>query len=249
MNKSPPTVPAASGLLPAAGTEGEPPPDAGRRGGGWGRFRFRHYLWGLGLLAAGASLVVMLASREFDWASISRTIAGFNSSVVILLMALLPLAGFPISVVYLVAGARFGPLAGLPVVAGVTAFHLLATYWITRSFLRAPLQRLLTGRGHRLPHVPPGDYAGVCVLGALVPGPPYFTRNYLLALTDIPLRTYFWVCLVVYVARSYVSILLGDLTSDPDRLHLAVLLGVYALKLAICAYVVWRLRRRHARAV
>ncbi|HWA10850.1 MAG TPA: VTT domain-containing protein [Opitutaceae bacterium] len=200
--------------------------------------------WWLALALLAIAGGVALVFSHIDFAAINRTIDGFNSGVVILLMAVLPLFGFPISVVYLMAGARFGPLEGFAVVVLVTALHLLATYWITRSFLRAPLERLLERRGHRLPHIQAGEHAGVCVLAALVPGPPYFARNYLLALTDVPLRTYFWVCLTVYAIRSYMTILLGDFATDPDRSQIAFLVGVYVVKLAVCAWVVWRLRRR-----
>jgi hypothetical protein len=51
----------------------------------------------------------------------------------------------------------------------------------------------------------------------------------------------------VYVLRSVVAIMIGDLASDPDTSQLLLLVGVYLLKLGICAYVVWRLRRVHKR--
>ena len=58
-------------------------------------------------------------------------------------MALLPIAGFPIAIVYLIAGARFGPLWGGEVVAGVTMVHLAGTNLVTRSLLRAHLKRFI----------------------------------------------------------------------------------------------------------
>ena len=251
MNKAQPNAPAAS--LPSGATRGgagpEPKAKRGHRcrtgADRTRRFRPRQLLWLLAALVAVGALIAVVLSQGFDWSAVNRGIAGFNSGLVILLMALLPLVGFPISLVYLMAGARFGPWLGLPVVILVTAVHLLGTYWITRSFLRGPLERFLARRHYRLPHVPEGESGGVCLLAALVPGPPYFARNYLLALTDIPFRIYFWVCLTVYVVRSVVAIMIGDLASDPDTGQLLLLVGVYLLKLGICAYVVWRLRRLH----
>jgi uncharacterized membrane protein YdjX (TVP38/TMEM64 family) len=110
--------------------------------------------------------------------------------------------------------------------------------------LRGPLQRFLKRRNHSLPHAPEGEYASIAAMAALVPGLPYFSRNYLLALTDIPLRVYFWVCLPIYVVRSYMVILLGDIGMDVNRKTLAILIGVYVLKLSICGYLLWRIRRR-----
>lgn len=160
-------------------------------------------------------------------------------------MATLPVTGFSVGVIYLVAGAKFGPLLGGVAVAGATACHLVLTHWISRSFLRAPLLRLLERRGHRLPEIPAGENGAVSVMAALVPGVPYFARNYLLALSGIPLRTYFWICLPIYVARSYVTIFLGDLSGDPSRQRLVVLVLVYVAKLAVCAYLLARLRKRY----
>jgi uncharacterized membrane protein YdjX (TVP38/TMEM64 family) len=106
------------------------------------------------------------------------------------------------------------------------------------------LQRFLKRRNHSLPHAPDGEHVSVAAMAALVPGLPYFARNYLLALTDVPLRVYFWVCLPIYLIRSYMVILLGDIGADVNRRTLTILVGVYVLKLSICGYLLWRIRRR-----
>jgi uncharacterized membrane protein YdjX (TVP38/TMEM64 family) len=196
------------------------------------------------LAVVGVAAVLLWRKAGLDWRDLTRTLAGFNWAVVFVLMALLPVAGFSVSVVYLVAGAKFGPVLGGVAVAGATAVHLLATYWICQTVLREPLRRFLKRRGHELPHVPEGENVSVAVMAVLVPGLPYFARNYLLALADVPLRVYFWICLPLYVARSYVTILLGDLGTSPDRKTLLILAAVYVTKLSICAYLIWRIRRR-----
>lgn len=199
---------------------------------------------GLVVLLAAAIAVVAWLWGDIAWRDLVHTLTEFDAAIVFALMATLPIGGFSITVVYLVAGAKFGPVLGGVAVAGATAVHLLASFWIARSVLRRPLQRLLERRGHQLPHVPEGESASVAVMAVLIPGLPYFARNYLLALTDVPFRVCFWVCLPLYVARSYVTILIGDLGTDPDRDRLVVLVGVYLLKLAVCAYLIWRVRRR-----
>jgi uncharacterized membrane protein YdjX (TVP38/TMEM64 family) len=202
--------------------------------------------WWLGalLLAVALAGVVVWVRGGFRLQDVTTTIAGFNPIVVFILMATLPVAGFSVSIMYLVAGMKFGPLLGGALVAAATAVHLLATHWICQTVLRGPLQRYLAKRNHRLPHVPEGENASVAAMAALVPGLPYFARNYLLALTDVPLPVYFWVCLPIYVVRSFVAIMLGDLGTQPDRKTLMILVGVYAVKLSICAYLIWRIRRR-----
>ena len=202
--------------------------------------------WWLGfaLLLAAAVIIVVYVQSDFELERITQWIAGFNPVIVFLLMATLPVAGFSVAVIYLVAGIKFGPVLGGVAVAGATAVHLLVTHWICQSVLRGPLQRLLKRRNHSLPHVPEGEDVSVAAMAALVPGLPYFARNYLLALTDVPLRVYFWVCLPIYVARSYIVILLGDLGTDMNRHDLMILGAVYVVKLSICGYLLWRIRRR-----
>ncbi|MEO7414899.1 MAG: VTT domain-containing protein [Opitutaceae bacterium] len=197
----------------------------------------------------GAAVVALaiwaISTTGFDWARLQQSIASLNGPLVFALMATLPVAGFSIGIVYLVAGVKFGPVLGGVAVAGATAIHLLLTHWVSRSFLREPLLRLLARKKHHLPEIPPGENAAISVMAALVPGVPYFARNYLLALSGVPLRTYFWICLPIYVARSYVTIFLGDLSSDPSRRGLIVLVAVYAVKLGVCAFLIARLRRRY----
>lgn len=201
-------------------------------------------------LAVVGGLVLLLtdvswANVTSAWARLIHRIEGLNPVAVIPLMALLPIAGFPIAVVYLVAGARFGPLVGGLIVAGITAIHMLGTYVIGRSFLRGPLQRYIERRHKHLPEVPPDEHAAVAVIATLVPGLPYFVRNYLLVLAGVRLSVLMWVCVPIYVARSYVTILLGNLSGDPSKLGLIVLLAVDVLKVGICAFVIWRLRVHH----
>jgi len=198
-------------------------------------------------IAVAAIVALVFIWSALDWRQVTHVIERLDPLVVFVLMAVLPLAGFSISVVYLVAGAKFGPLGGGAVIAAATAIHLLAANWIGRGFLRAPIERLLEKRKHHLPHMPPGENVAFATLAVLVPGLPYFARNYLLAITEVPLRIYFWVCLPLYVAHSYLTILVGDFGRNLDRTTLLILGTVYGLKLAICAYLIWRIRGRFVR--
>lgn len=214
--------------------------------------RRRHVGWAIAavlVVAAAVAAFVYFTDFEFSTitASITDFIGGLNPALVLPMMAVLPVVGFPISVVYLFAGARFGPWGGGLVVAAITLFHFLATHAIARSFLRGPIQRFVERRHKKLPEIPADEHAAVAVIIGLLPGIPYFIRNYVLALSGIRLRTYIWVCLPIYVARSYVTILLGDLSSDPSRRALFTLISVDVLKVVVCAGVIWWLRRHHQR--
>ena len=198
-----------------------------------------------GACILGIIIALLVAFTDVSWASVNDWIDQVNPWAALPLMAFLPVVGFPISIVYLFAGARFGPIWGGVVVAAVTAVHLVLTYAISRSFLRVPLQRWIEKKHQHLPEIPADEQAAVCVIAALVPGLPYVIRNYLLALAGVRLRYYLGACLPIYVARSYVTILLGDMGSDPHRGKIILLLAIDSLKVAICAFVIWRLRAHH----
>ena len=248
MNRSAAHVPSEPDA-PAPGGSPRPP---GRRSahhillfGGIKRHKRAVWMIAAALLALAVAAFLVWRHTDLTWASVTDMIDRIDPIAALPLMAILPIFGFPIAVVYLFAGARFGPVMGGAVVAGVTAVHLLGTYLIARSFVRRPLERWIERKHQHLPQVPPDEQAGVAVVATLVPGLPYFVRNYVLALAGVRLSVYFWVCLPIYVARSYVTILLGDMSSDPSRAKLFILLAVDAVKVAICAIVIWRLRVHH----
>lgn len=208
------------------------------------RLRKRHWAFIVVLLTALTAALVFFLGTELKWADLHRALLGLNVVALLVLLVVLPPFGFSVSVIYLVIGARFGPLLGGAVVTGITAAHLLIQHVIGRTFLRDRIERYLAERKHHLPHVPEGENAMVSLMAVLVPGLPYFVRNYLLALSDVPLRIYFSVALPIYVARSYLTLFFGDLASNISTQRVVVLGGVFVLKLGISAYVIWRLRRR-----
>ncbi len=217
------------------------------------RVKKRHWWVGgvvLALVAALGTWAVFFTS--FDWRAVTHqatdAIGGLEALPLIAAMAILPVFGFPIMPVYVVAGVRFGLVGGGAVVAFATAVHLLGSYLIARSFLRHPVERLL-GRWHaRLPHIPRDEEPAVALIAALIPGLPYFVRNYLLALAGVRLWVYMSICLPIYVARSYVSILLGDFgADDPGGKQFFIIAAFELLKVVICGLVIWWLREHHRR--
>jgi uncharacterized membrane protein YdjX (TVP38/TMEM64 family) len=210
--------------------------------------------WPRGWWVVGLVVIVLLAAaggyliwREVDWSAANRVVDRLDALPLLAAMAVLPLIGFPILPVYLVAGARFGPIGGGVAVAWATAVHLAGSYVIARTVLRGPLERVLARWHAHLPEIPRDEEPMVALIAALVPGLPYVVRNYLLATMGLRLRVYFWICLPIYVARSYVSILLGHMGGEADESRLLILGALEAAKVVICAYVIWRLREHHRR--
>lgn len=211
-----------------------------------GRKHWRAAVAAVGTAALATGMAGWLLT-QIDWAKAAKVIAGLPTLPLLVAMSALPLIGFPILPVYLVAGARFGPWGGGVAVTLATAIHLVGSSIVARTVLRRPLHWVLTRWHAHLPAIPEDEQASVALIAALVPGLPYVIRNYLLAFAELRLRIYFWICLPIYVARSYVSILVGDLSGAPDRARLAWLGAIELLKVAVCALVLWRLRAHHLR--
>lgn len=192
-----------------------------------------------------AAVVVLFWTEAVDLKAVQLWMQELNPALLIVLMALLPLVGFSVSIVYLVAGAAFGGIAGFAVVTAVTAVHLFGSHWLGTTFMRRPVTALLKRKHVRVPAIPPGEEWSVALLAVLTPGPPYFVRNYALALSGIPLRIYFWIAWPIYVFRSCIVIFLGDVGAALSSHRVMLLAGVYILKLSVCAYAVYHVRRRY----
>lgn len=204
-------------------------------------------------IALAITLVAGLAILYFvfkpDLKQIHAQIMGYHWLVVFLLVAILPIFGFSIVIGYAIVGAKFGIGWGLLVIALASVVHLLGSHWIATSFLRKRIEGFIARRKYKLPHVPGGENISISLMTAIIPGLPYFVRNYLLALAGIPLKTYFWVCLPVYVFRSLLTILAADYFGDGFTTKKFVFLGgVFLVKVAICAYIIKRLRAKSGKA-
>jgi uncharacterized membrane protein YdjX (TVP38/TMEM64 family) len=197
------------------------------------------------LVVVAASAASYLISSGFDWREIPRTLERLDTVTVIAVMAVLPVFGFSVGIVYLVAGAKFGPAGGLAVIGVVTVVHLLGSHFVGRRLFRAPLERLIRRSGHRMPHIPEGSDAAVAAMIAITPGLPYVVRNYFLALSDIALRIYLPIAAFIYVARSAVAIFLGDFGTEPTKKGALILAAVFVAKLGIAGALLWHIRRRY----
>lgn len=129
-------------------------------------------------------------------------------------MALLPAAGFPISVFTLMAGGLFGPQIGL----GWTVFwallalgvNIALTYWLARYALRPLLEGLVRRMGYGLPQVSKENHASLTLFIRITPGPPYFIQGYLLGLAEVPFVTYMWLSWVCQGGYAVAMVVFGD---------------------------------------
>lgn len=146
------------------------------------------------LLALGGSLLLWAGT---DWRLWVERLTNLHPGLFLVAMSLLPVIGFPISAFYFFAGVVYGWAVGIPLCLAALAVNMSASYYLTRTLLRAPLSELVRRRGFELPSVKSSlNQFRITFLIRTVPGPPFAIQNYLLALAGIRFGIYLPVSLV-----------------------------------------------------
>ncbi|MEO6569616.1 MAG: hypothetical protein ABIO94_12695 [Opitutaceae bacterium] len=194
--------------------------------------------WRAIIIGAIICVVVGLLSRKFDIETVHDYASGLNGAVVFILLTLLPLAGFPVTVLHVVVGMRFGIPLGLTLVAASILLQLLASYALVH-FFRAKFAKRLAPVQKRIPKAAHGS---MCLFTMLLPGVPYFAKNYVLPLLGVPLRTFLLVCAPIHIARSSVAIIFGDKSDDLTPARIAGLVAYFSLTLFVSWWMFRRMR-------
>jgi uncharacterized membrane protein YdjX (TVP38/TMEM64 family) len=192
--------------------------------------------------------VTVMFYSKMDVAAWQAKAEGLSWWLILLLMAVLPVVGFPASFLYVVAGASFGGFWGLLLASLSIVFNLLITYGLTSSYLYRPIMNLLQRAHYRVPQVPESEYVSVTFLIALVPSAPYTVKNYALPLAGVPLKIYFWVCLPVHIFNASLAIFFGDLFGNFTPGRIIFLASYGAVNIGLCYYVARRLYARKRQA-
>jgi len=183
-------------------------------------------------LAAGILLLIYLADK-YDWAAAIGSMINEKtpSAPFLILMAIMPMLGFPMSVFLVVSGIKFGLLGGVLVLTLFCPFHLAVSYYLAKSVARQHLEKMLARWGYDTPQIPRQKlilYGGVF---AAIPVIPYAPKNYLLALTGLPFSYYVLICWPIHTILGLPFIFLGQSAVSLDfRISLAavvLLAGAY----------------------
>lgn len=203
------------------------------------RLRLAELPWGR--IATGLGLLVALGIvlyTQIDVDDVHAQAERLPAPVAFGLLVILPLLGFPASLLHVAAGIRFGAPLGLALVSASIALQLLASYAIVKlwreRFERARWVRRIR---ERIPH---GAHASICTFTVLLPGVPFAAVNYVLPLLGVPLRTYLLCCLPLHTLRSTITVLFGDQSAHLTPARLA---GLVAYALAILGASWWLYRR------
>lgn len=194
----------------------------------------------IALLGAAAALGLGFWAYEVEHATIAALLQETSAwmrrmpwPVFYLAVAVLPFAFCPVGLLYLSAGAVHGVLPSLAGILAAMAVNLTLSYWLAAGPLHDWLSRWFARRGRTVPALPANEHVWAVLVVRFTPAFPLIVQNYLLGLTRVPFRTYFWVSLVAEAVIAVGYILAGEaLTKDHPGYVLAAfgcVMGAVAL--------------------
>lgn len=203
--------------------------------------RNRLVFWGI---IIGCAAVIAVFFHSINLKTVHSWATEINGWLLFVLMSLLPLVGVPISILCIMAGAKFGPWDGLGVTAVAVTINLTASWWMVRSWLRRPIEKILQKVQYKKPELQKGEYAGVCLLTALVPGPSYTLKNYFLAMSNLPLRVIVGIGLPAHLFAMSPGIFFGDFSGHLTVPKITFLVVYTVLLIGVGQFLVRRIRAR-----
>lgn len=191
------------------------------------------------VIAVALGLVAFIAFRDqLNLASLHAHALEMNSAMVLVSLFLLPLLGFPVSVMHAVTGAKFGLPWGMTFVGLSIAFQLFASYGIVRLWPQFFAERFAWLRKK----LPPATHRSLTLFTLLLPGAPYFAQNYTLAIARVPFWLFFRFAFPIAWARSMIGVIFGQWSGHmtPGRVTFFVIYT--ATIMLICGLAFRRLR-------
>ncbi|MCF8052079.1 MAG: VTT domain-containing protein [Desulfobacterales bacterium] len=165
---------------------------------------------------------------------------GTHPGLFLLMFAVLPPLGFPISAFLVLIGAKFGAWAGVLIMAAGMPIHLLVAFFVAHTFLRSLVQRYLEKIDYRLPEVPKNRILSFSFFFMAVPGLSYTLKNYVLALSGVPFKYFFLSGYLLQAAMGIPFVIAGEALAGKSLLLLAAVLVV----LLVIYFVVHKIRKR-----
>lgn len=197
----------------------------------------RQYVMGAVGIVVVVALIVFY--EHIDMAALHARAEAMNGLTLFALVTLLPLLGFPVSVLHAIVGARFGMAYGMLIVAVTILLQMLASYGLVKLFPSLFARRLEPLRKR----LPSGAHRPVTLFTLLLPGAPFFAQNYVLPLIGVPLRTFLCWGLPLHTTRSVIGVLFGHLSDHLTPLRIAGFVLYTMTVITGCALAFRRLQR------
>lgn len=169
--------------------------------------------WGWLIALVLACVVLWAVLRAFPENPWKAWVNSLPPTALLGALVVLPVFGFPISVLHIATGARLGLGYGMLAVAISTLVHLLLAYFLAHH-VSQPVRRILAAFGWKIPNVPTGAAWPFTIWITLLPGVSYALKNVIPPLTGVGLRVYLGAELPLHVAKSLVGLTLGQATID-----------------------------------
>ncbi len=157
-------------------------------------------------------------------------------------MSVLPAIGFPMTPLFILAGATFGPAVGLLGSLVALVLNLTLCYWIAQ-LMRPRLTALLRRFGYELPGMQGRKRSDVrfTLAAKLAPGVPAFAKNYWLGVSGVRFAVYFGLSMLTTGVYAALLIVLGE-AAVKHSTGPAILVGAAVVGLAL-AVRWWRGRQ------
>lgn len=165
----------------------------------------------LGLLVVGMALaLIWLRPSQEQLADLLLFVRKLPFPWFILAVGLLPIAGIPVTALYLAAGAVYAPVFGYPVTLGGLALGLALNFSLTYAVARVfhqPVDRLLHRFGRSVPKFKGMSPWKVILLVRITPGAPLMIQNLLLGFARVPFPRYLGISLLteLLIAGGYLT--------------------------------------------
>lgn len=131
--------------------------------------------------------------------SVPGKMAQLHPILLILAIAVLPLAGMPVSVLFVIGGIAYGIMpACIYAMLGITLNNILG-YMIAARWFHQPVAHLMARRGWQIPQLSRHDLFKVIIAFRLTPGFPLTVQNYLLGLAKVHFSTYLSASFVIQI--------------------------------------------------
>jgi uncharacterized membrane protein YdjX (TVP38/TMEM64 family) len=157
-------------------------------------------------------------------------------------MMFLPLAGFPISPLWVAAGARLGPWWGSAAAVVSILVNTSCGYAIAARLFSDPIRRLLQRRNIKVPELAPRDEWKFILICRITPGFPLVIQNYLLGCARVNFGRYLLVTLPVQSAWAVGFVVFGSALRQSNITRIVLAAGLVVAVVLVISLLRSRLR-------
>ncbi|MCZ6671568.1 MAG: VTT domain-containing protein [Verrucomicrobia bacterium] len=179
-----------------------------------------------------------------DWISYwTDEIRTWPAILFFLIVVLLPLVGFPISPLFIIAGIRFGVTLAIPFSMAALTVNLIIAYWISTKLLHRLIQRIARRWNYSIPKASQKN-ASRWVFVVRISGAPLAVQNYILGIAHVPFWPYLYVSLAVQSVFVVGTIIFGESFVSGNMGKALLGLGLLVVAFLAVSYF----RKRYAQA-